>query len=268
MRIIRFVGEDKNGHYGCEVEPGVAEIYEGDPFLGLTATGKRTGIIMLLSPIDPVAVLCIGQNYAAHAAEMGAALPEHPVLFMKNPSAVTYSDTKIVLPDCCMDPPEVDYEGELVIVIGKPVKNVSEEDALDYVLGYTIANDVSARTWQKKRGGGQFCRGKSFDHFCPLGPALVTADEIPDPQALHIQTTLNGEVMQSSGTDDMIFSVASLISHLSDGMTLLHGTVILTGTPSGVGFARDPQVFLKPGDTVNITIDPIGTLSNTFAAAS
>jgi 2-keto-4-pentenoate hydratase/2-oxohepta-3-ene-1,7-dioic acid hydratase in catechol pathway len=150
----------------------------------------------------------------------------------------------------------------LAVVIGKRCKNVSRDKALDYVLGYTCANDVSARDWQKDFGGSQWCRGKTFDTFCPLGPCLVTADEIPNPNALAIKTVLNGEVMQDWNTDDMIFDVPTLIEFLSGSTTLLPGMVILTGTPHGVGMARKPPVWLKSGDRLTIEIERIGALTN------
>jgi 2-keto-4-pentenoate hydratase/2-oxohepta-3-ene-1,7-dioic acid hydratase in catechol pathway len=158
---------------------------------------------------------------------------------------------------------EVDYECELAVVIGRRCKNVPRDRALDYVLGYTCANDVSARDWQRKPwGGGQWCQAKSFDTFCPLGPVLVTRDEIPDPNHLRIRTLLNGAAMQDWNTDDMIFDVPTLIEFLSGSKTLLPGTVILTGTPHGVGFARTPPVFVRPGDIVTIDIEKIGALTN------
>ena len=166
-----------------------------------------------------------------------------------------------------MNPLQVDFEVELAVVIGRAAKNISAAKALDYVLGYTIGNDVSARRWQKHGGGGQWVRGKSFDTFCPLGPELVTKDLVPDPQQLRLQCCLNGELMQDANTADMIFSVAELIEYLSDSMTLLPGTVIMSGTPSGVGFARQPPVFLKPGDSLELTIDNLGTLCNPVAEA-
>ena len=167
-----------------------------------------------------------------------------------------------MLPACCQHGPEVDYEAELAVVIGKTARNVSEEDALEYVFGYTCANDVSARRWQKHGGGGQWVKGKSFDSFCPLGPVLVTADEIPDPQTLKVESILNGKVMQDGHTSDMIFPVARLIQLLSQDTTLLPGTLILTGTPAGVGFARKPPVFLADGDRIEVRISGIGVLSN------
>ena len=159
---------------------------------------------------------------------------------------------------------QIDYEGELVVVIGKTAKDVTRADALEYVLGYTIGNDVSARDWQKDKslGGGQFARGKSFDGFCPLGPAIITADEIPDPNRLKITTTLNGRTMQDGSTADMIFDVPALIESLSSTMTLRPGMVILTGTPAGVGTARKPPVYMRAGDQVVVEIERLGRLVN------
>ena len=237
-------------------------LLEGHLFQGLQETGTRVSVKKLLAPLQPVAILCIGLNYRKHAIETGIKIPEYPVLFMKNPAAVANPGDPIVLPKVCVNPPQVDYEAELAAVIGKPARNVSAARALDYVLGYTAGNDVSARWWQQHAGASQWIRGKSFDTFCPLGPELVTADEIPDPQNLQLRCILNNEVMQDGNTSDMIFSVAQLIAFLSEGTTLLPGTVILTGTPSGVGFVRQPPVFLKPGDVVTIEIERIGTLTN------
>jgi 2-keto-4-pentenoate hydratase/2-oxohepta-3-ene-1,7-dioic acid hydratase in catechol pathway len=162
----------------------------------------------------------------------------------------------------------VDYEAELAVVIGRAAKDVPAEQALNYVLGYSCSNDVSARRWQKHGGARQWVRGKSFDAFCPLGPVLVTADEIPDPQILDIRCVLNGETMQSGNTSDMIFSVAELIAHLSRDTTLLPGTLILTGTPPGVGFARTPPVYLADGDVVRIEIEGVGALENPVRGAT
>jgi 2-keto-4-pentenoate hydratase/2-oxohepta-3-ene-1,7-dioic acid hydratase in catechol pathway len=186
---------------------------------------------------------------------------------MKHPASVQNPLDPIELPRTLRSD-RVDYECELAVVIGKAARNVSEDRALDYVLGYTCANDVSARDWQKHGGGGQWCRGKTFDTFCPLGPVLVTRDELPNPNALAIRTILNGEVLQDSNTSDMIFNVPALISYLSKSTTLTPGTVILTGTPQGVGMARDPRIFLKEGDTISIEIEGIGTLTNPVVAES
>lgn len=233
-----------------------------DLFEGLRPGVEEIDAVELLAPLQPPAIYCIGLNYRAHAAETGAALPEYPVLFMKPGTSVTGPGDEIRLPAACEHGPEVDYEAELAVVIGTAARNVSANEALRHVFGYTCANDVSARRWQKHGGGGQWIRGKSFDTFCPLGPILVTANEIPNPQDLAIRSQLNGRIMQSSNTGDMIFPVADLIAFLSRDTTLLPGTTILTGTPEGVGFARTPPVYLAHGDTIQVTIDGIGTLSN------
>jgi len=210
----------------------------------------------------PPAILCIGRNYADHAAEMGGQLPERPMVFMKNPASVTGGGDDIVIPSVCAQAgPQVDFEGELAVIIGRDCSDVPQADALSVVAGYAVANDVSARWWQNHGSGGQFCRGKSFDTFCPMSAPAPAAD-VGDPQALRITTTLNGEVMQDSSTAHMIFPVAALIADLSRGMTLLAGTVILTGTPSGVGHARKPPRYLADGDIVAVTIERVGTISN------
>lgn len=215
--------------------------------------------------IIPPAILAIGRNYAEHAAEMTPGprkVEEHPVVFMKNPASVIGNGEPIIIPHICNHPHEqVDYEGELAVIIGRDCKNVPLELAMTCVAGYAIANDVSARWWQKSGSGGQFVRGKSFDTFCPLSD-MVPAAKVADPQSLRIITKLNGEVMQDANTSQMIFPVETLIAELSRGITLLKGTVILTGTPAGVGAARTPPRFLRDGDVVEITIDGIGTLRN------
>jgi 2-keto-4-pentenoate hydratase/2-oxohepta-3-ene-1,7-dioic acid hydratase in catechol pathway len=267
MRIIRFLDESGHTHLGHDYCDGRATLLEGDMFTFLQDTGERKKVFKLLAPLQPSAILCIGLNYLQHARETNAELPRYPVLFMKNPAALNHPGDPILLPPSCMEPLQVDFEVELAAVIGKRTKNVPAAKALDNVFGYTIGNDVSARLWQKHGGGGQWVRGKSFDTFCPLGPELVTADLVPDPQQLHLQCFLNGEVMQDANTSDMIFTVAELIEYLSNGMTLLPGTVILTGTPSGVGFARNPPVFLKPGDTLELRIENLGILRNPVVKA-
>jgi 2-keto-4-pentenoate hydratase/2-oxohepta-3-ene-1,7-dioic acid hydratase in catechol pathway len=261
MRIIRFSDAAGHIHYGREQEGGEAEILEGTLGDGLRPTGRLARVARRLAPVAPVNIFCIGLNYGAHAAETGASLPENPVIFMKPTSALNHPGAPILLPACSQGP-EVDYEAELAVVIGRQARDVSEEEALDHVFGYTCANDVTARRWQKQGGGGQWTRGKGFDSFCPLGPVLVTADEVPDPQALGLRSLLNGEVMQDGHTSDMIFPVARLIHLMSQDTTLLPGTVILTGTPPGVGFARTPPLFLAAGDEIAIEIDGIGRLVN------
>lgn len=261
MRIIRFIDPNGETHHGIDRGNGSAELLAGDPLGGVQSTGKPATISKLLCPIDPRAIICIGLNYREHAKETGADIARFPVMFMKNPAAANHPGEPIVLPACSTGP-ETDYEVELAVVIGKPARDVSEAQALDHVLGYTVANDVSARRWQKSGGGGQWVRGKSFDTFCPFGPAIVTTDDILDPQRLHLTTTVNRETMQDSSTGDMIFTVAQLIAFCSQDTTLLAGTLLLTGTPPGVGVAREPKVFLKPGDTVTCRIDQIGEMTN------
>jgi 2-keto-4-pentenoate hydratase/2-oxohepta-3-ene-1,7-dioic acid hydratase in catechol pathway len=211
--------------------------------------------------ITPPVIFCIGLNYRRHAEETKAKLPQFPIVFMKSPACVIGPGEPIVLPRRLRSD-EVDYEGELAVVIGERCKNVAKADALRYVHGYTCANDVSARDWQKQWGGSQWCRGKTFDTFCPLGPRLIPASEIPDPNNLKIRTIVSGEVLQDSPTGDMIFDVPTLIEFLSGSTTLLPGTVILTGTPHGVGMARTPPRWLKAGDTVTVEIEKIGSLTN------
>jgi 2-keto-4-pentenoate hydratase/2-oxohepta-3-ene-1,7-dioic acid hydratase in catechol pathway len=268
MKIIRYLDSRGIVHYGAEIAPGSAHRIEGDIFGVHSVTTEAADIARMLAPVAPTQILCIGLNYRRHAEETKAKLPEQPILFMKAVSAVQHPNEPILLPTHLASH-EVDYECELAVVIGRTCKNVARADALKYVLGYTCANDVSARDWQIKRGGGQWCRGKTFDTFAPLGPCLVTTDEIPDPQALRIATILNGERVQDWTTGDMIFNVATLIEFLSGSTTLLPGTVILTGTPHGVGMAVKPEPrWLRPGDRVEIEIEKIGTLSNPVALES
>ena len=220
-------------------------------------TNERIDVLSLLAPIEPKTIYCIGLNYRKHAEETGAKIPEHPIVFLKSPTALQDPDGPIILPRHLRSD-QVDFETELAIVIGAECKNVSRTEALNYVLGYTIANDVSARDWQKEWGGSQWCRGKTFDTFCPLGPGLVTPSGIPDPQNLAMRTRVNGVVMQQSNTSDMIFSVAEIIEFLSGSTTLEPGTLILTGTPEGVGMGRKPPVYLKAGDVVECEIEGRG----------
>jgi len=261
MKIIRYSDSSGQIHHAAQQADGSALAIEGCIFGSYTVTDRKADVAKLLAPVDPRAILCIGLNYKFHAEESGMAIPPHPVLFMKSPGAVQNPGDPILLPSV-LKSDSVDYECELAVVIGKAARNVSKEDALNYVLGYTCANDVSARDWQKNGGGGQWCRGKTFDTFCPLGPVIVTRDEIADPQALTITTTVNGEVMQQDTTANMMFNIRALISYCSKNFTLEPGDLILTGTPSGVGLGRNPQVFLKDGDVVKVTIDGIGEISN------
>jgi 2-keto-4-pentenoate hydratase/2-oxohepta-3-ene-1,7-dioic acid hydratase in catechol pathway len=268
MRIVRYVNEQSQIRFGIEKPDATVVEMDAGPLHEGRETGKVATVRRILCPVDPVpAIFGIGLNYRKHAMETGAPIPERPAVFMKSPASIQHPGGPIVIPAACTHGPEVDYECELAVVIGKAARNVGADDALDHVLGYTCGNDVSARRWQKHSTAGQWIRGKSFDTFCPLGPALVTADEIGDPQSLPIRTILNGRTMQESNTSDMIMTVANLIAELSMDMTLLPGTVIMTGTPEGVGFVREPPVFLKPGDVVSIEIDGIGVLKNPVQGA-
>lgn len=260
MRLIRFRSGNQI-HVGQQIDDRTALRIDGELAGAFQVTGYRIPIDQLLAPIVPTDILCIGLNYRKHAKESGSELPVHPLLFIKASNTLNNPGDPIRIPRLSN---QIDYEGELVIVMARDAKNVSKARALDYVLGYTIANDVSARDWQRDKalGGGQFARGKSFDGFCPLGPAIVTKDEIPNPNALQLRTLLNGQVMQDCSTSDMIFDVPTLIESLSGTMTIRAGAIILTGTPHGVGFARKPPVFMKDGDKVVVEIEKIGTLEN------
>lgn len=263
MKIARILLPDGITHYARPLDEAGSsmEILSGDPFQGVHKTGTLVSDFTLLSPIVPVSILCIGLNYQMHAEEMNAKIPKFPVLFFKNPAALLDPNCQIRIPRKLVSN-QVDYEGELAIIIGKSCTNATKENALEHVLGYTCANDVSARDWQKDWGGSQWCRGKSFDTFCPLGPWLVTTEEITNPNDLCITTRVNGETLQDSNTGDMIFDVPTLIEFLSGDTTLPVGTVILTGTPSGVGVGRTPPRWLKDGDHVEVEIEKIGILRN------
>jgi 2-keto-4-pentenoate hydratase/2-oxohepta-3-ene-1,7-dioic acid hydratase in catechol pathway len=222
--------------------------------------------LRLLPPIvDPQKIICIGLNYADHARESGAAIPDEPVVFNKFPTALRADGEAIELPSVST---KVDYEAELVVVIGRQARHVHEDDALAYVGGYTCGHDVSARDWQKDKPGGQWLLGKSFDSFAPCGPELVTPDEIEDPGDLQVMFRLNGETLQNSSTSQLIFSVPKLIAYLSNVCTLLPGDLIYTGTPPGVGAARKPPIFLNPGDVAEVEIPGIGLLKNPVIASS
>nr|VFJ51983.1 MAG: 2-keto-4-pentenoate hydratase/2-oxohepta-3-ene-1,7-dioic acid hydratase (catechol pathway) [Candidatus Kentron sp. DK]VFJ66124.1 MAG: 2-keto-4-pentenoate hydratase/2-oxohepta-3-ene-1,7-dioic acid hydratase (catechol pathway) [Candidatus Kentron sp. DK] len=266
MNIVRFLTEGGDVRLGANYQNGEAELLEGNLFGTLVPTGQKTKVKQVLAPLSPANIFCIGLNYREHARETGSELPEYPIVFMKPTTAVTGPGKPVFLPICCTRGPEVDFEGELTVVIGKTARDVAEADALQYVLGYTVANDISARKWQRNAGGKQWIRGKGFDSFCPLGPVLVTADEIPDPQGLSLRTWVNGQMMQENTTGDMIFSVAQLISYLSQDTTLIPGTIILTGTPWGVGYVRKPPQYLQAGDEVTVEIERIGKLTNLILA--
>jgi 2-keto-4-pentenoate hydratase/2-oxohepta-3-ene-1,7-dioic acid hydratase in catechol pathway len=214
----------------------------------------------LLPPVpDPAKIVCIGLNYRDHATESGQPIPEEPVLFSKYATALIGQGDSIVLPPVSQ---EVDYEAELVVVIGRQGRNIAREKAADYIAGYTVGHDVSARDWQFKGKAKQWMVGKTFDTFAPLGPEIVTPDEVGDAHRLAIRLRLNGKVMQESNTDQLIFTAFDLVAYLSQVFTLQPGDLIYTGTPSGVGFARDPKVFLKPGDVAEVEIEKLGVLRN------
>jgi len=220
----------------------------------------------LLPPVPtPEKVICIGLNYRDHAIETGADIPEEPVVFCKFTSALIGHGESIIIPKVSR---EVDYEAELVVIIGKTGKHIAAADAMQHVFGYTCGHDVSARDWQKGRPGGQWLLGKTFDTFAPVGPCLVTTGELDDPSDVRVRMTLNEEVVQDSTTAQLIFDIPALIAHLSKIVTLRPGDLIFTGTPPGVGAARTPPLFLKPGDECRVTIDGIGALVNRCEAES
>lgn len=260
MRIARFKAKDNLVRYGIVRGASITSI-EGNILGKWKKAGDSFVIddVTLLAPIIPPNLLAIGRNYKEHAQESNDDIPQEPILFIKATSAITNPDTPVILPKIA--PNEVDYEAELAIVIGKLAKNISGEKAHEYVLGYTCANDVSARDCQ--RNDAQWARGKSFDTFAPLGPWIETdlnADNCD------ICSRLNGKVMQKATTSQFIFNTRYLISYLSRCMTLLPGTVILTGTPAGCGFAKIPPVWLKPGDVIEVEIEGIGVLKNPILA--
>jgi 2-keto-4-pentenoate hydratase/2-oxohepta-3-ene-1,7-dioic acid hydratase in catechol pathway len=264
MKIARARLPDGTIQHALVEEQGRLRLIQGDLYGAWRATDQLVPLdrVTLLAPVAPPNIIAIGLNYRAHAQESGAPFPERPVIFLKATSALCDPEQPIVLPK--MAPHEVDYECELAIVIGKRAKHVPASRALEYVLGYTCANDVSARDCQQ-RLDKQWARAKSFDTFAPLGPWIETD---LDPESATLRTRLNGVVMQESNTSDMIFSCHELIAYLSQAMTLLPGTVIMTGTPSGVGFARKPPRFLRPGDMVEIEVEGIGVLRNPVVAES
>ena len=216
--------------------------------------------VTIHAPIDnPEKIICIGLNYADHAAESGMPIPDEPIVFSKYASSIVGPDENIVAPSASS---QVDYEVELVVVIGKRGRNISEDDALDHVAGYMVGHDVSARDYQLEKPGAQWMMGKTFDTFAPIGPDLVTTDDVPDPHNLGIRCILNGETVQDSNTSQLIFGVPKLVAYLAHVFTLTPGDLIFTGTPPGVGMGREPQLWLKQGDQVICEIDGLGRLEN------
>jgi 2-keto-4-pentenoate hydratase/2-oxohepta-3-ene-1,7-dioic acid hydratase in catechol pathway len=247
MPMCELLGDDEAMHEAAGVKAGAA-------------AGRPLAEVQLLAPVPrPGKVLCLGLNYRDHAAESGSPVPDEPVVFSKASSSVIGTGEPIRLPECS---DQMDYEVELAVVIGQPAKNVHAADAMGCVAGYAVLNDVTARDYQRLRGGGQWTLGKSFDTACPLGPWIVTRDEIPDPHKLRLKSIVSGETMQSSSTEQMIFTVPFIIEYLSACLTLEPGDVIGTGTPPGVGFARKPPRFLRDGDVVECTVEAIGTLTS------
>jgi 2-keto-4-pentenoate hydratase/2-oxohepta-3-ene-1,7-dioic acid hydratase in catechol pathway len=235
----------------------LADWHRFETFTGPASQFNKTELV---APALPTAkIICIGKNYADHAAEMGGAVPELPIIFSKYATALNGPYSEIVLPKISQ---QVDYEAELVVVVGKRGKDIPQENAMTHVLGYTCGNDVSARDWQKGRPGGQWLVGKSFDTFAPIGPWITTADEVPDPSQLSVTSWLNGEMMQDASTRLLIYPIEHLVSYLSQFFTLEVGDLIFTGTPAGVGAGRNPPVFLKTGDQIDVTVSSLGTISN------
>ena len=263
MKILSYLaaGEQRFG----ELRDGRVHDIGTDPFRPTepASTGTPVGELELTWPLPrPGKIVCVGLNYRDHAAEAGLPVPESPVVFTKFTTSIVGPGADIVLP---ADAPEkVDWEVELGVVIGHRARDVAEADALDHVFGYTALNDVSARDLQQSEG--QWVRCKSFDTFCPMGPAVVTADEVADPQALAVRTRLNGDTVQDSSTSQMVFGVAELVSRLSRDLTLEPGDVIATGTPPGVGVAMDPPRFLRPGDVIEVEVEHVGVLTNHVVA--
>jgi len=269
-RFIRFEDESGKILYGevsasdlkDSLEGKSVSVLAGDPFTGLSKASHTAVVKKLLCPLKSAPIVIgIGLNYAHHAKEANLSVPTYPVVFTKPADALAgpYDDISIH-PDAQA---QLDYEGELSVIIGKDAKNITESEALNYVLGYTAGNDVSARNFQLpvSVSGNQFSYAKSFDQFAPIGPCVLLAKGI-DPQKLNYVTKVNGEKRQETGTDDMIFSIKQIIAHLSRGTTLRKGTVIMTGTPSGVGLFMEPKGFLKDGDVVEVDIEGIGSLRN------
>jgi 2-keto-4-pentenoate hydratase/2-oxohepta-3-ene-1,7-dioic acid hydratase in catechol pathway len=280
MRLVRFARPDESIGWGLQVQYGIQDLTLADPTLPLSTVeliskwktylprlqslAKKLGTseqpLRVLCPIDtPRKILCIGINYRDHAIETKAPIPDEPIVFCKMPTAMIGPDEPIILPRVSS---EVDFEAELVLVIGQTMKSVSESNAMNGVFGYSVGHDVSARDWQKGKPGKQWFLGKSFDTFAPLGPAIVTSDEVPDTSRLRIQCRINGETMQDSTTKELIFNPAQLVAYISQVMTLHPGDVIYTGTPPGVGMARTPPRFLQDGDVVEIEIESVGVLRN------
>ncbi|ODV64439.1 fumarylacetoacetate hydrolase family protein ASCRUDRAFT_68414 [Ascoidea rubescens DSM 1968] len=278
-RLVRFLAEDGKIYYGDGILPkhisDSSLVKEAKVILGnilsnnYSITDKVLKISKLLSPLDPFrdisTVRFLGMNYRKHAIEINAPIPKYPVLFYKPITAINNPFDDIIVPKVAqVYPSKVDYEVELVIVIGKTGKNILLKNADDHILGYTVGNDVSQRTWQIERGGSQFSTGKMFDSWAPIGPAIVSKSLIQNPNNLGIKSEINGELRQNSNTKDLIFNVQQLVSFLSQGTTLNAGDLIFTGTPEGVGMGFNPPKWLKHNDVSTFNIENIGTIQNRF----
>ncbi|POR36679.1 Fumarylacetoacetate hydrolase domain-containing protein 2 [Tolypocladium paradoxum] len=273
-RLIRFLAKDGRIYYGDAILPqGTsdiaksqrARIISGDIFGEHNVTDQAVDIRLLLPPLAPShagTVRCLGLNYADHAKETGMPEPKYPILFYKPATSLSGPCDPIPVHPMAQEGTGLDYECELVIVIGKRCTDVAESEALDCVLGYAVGNDVSHRDWQIKRGGSQWSHGKAFDGWAPYGPGIVSGNVIRDPQKLKIWTKVNGKTLQNGTTADMIFGVKKTIALLSRGVTLMPGDLIFTGTPAGVGMGRKPQLWLKNGDVVEVGLDQVGTCTN------
>ncbi|KAF2433298.1 hypothetical protein EJ08DRAFT_647359 [Tothia fuscella] len=273
-RLVRFLAKDGRTYYGDAILPaGItdigkarqARVIRGSPFTTHEVTDQVEDVRMLLSPLardDIKTVRCLGLNYAEHARESKMPIPKYPILFYKPVTAVSGPFDPIPVPSQAQEAPSLDYECELVTVIGKAAYNVSAANALDYVLGYAIGNDVSNRIWQAERGGGQWSLGKGFDGWAPMGPGIASKDLIKDPNNLRISTKVNGKTVQDNSTKDMIFNVRDTIAFLSQGTTLLPGDLIFTGTPQGVAMGQKSPNWLKEGDVVEVSLEGVGTCVN------
>ncbi|KAI1476965.1 hypothetical protein F4774DRAFT_390992 [Daldinia eschscholtzii] len=273
-RLVRFLAKNGKTYYGDAILPeGVtdiaktkkARVIKGDIFGKHEVTDQVADVRLLLAPLvleDVKTVRCLGLNYALHAKEANLPIPKYPVLFYKPVTSLSGPTDPIPIHPIAQEELGLDYEVELVVIIGKEAKDVPESEALDYVLGYAVGNDVSHRDWQVARGGGQWSLGKGFDGWAPYGPGIATSNVIKDPQTLKISTRVNGQTVQESNTADQIFNVRQTIAFLSKGHTLLPGDLIWTGTPSGVGMGRKPQLWLKDGDIVEVELEGVGIVSN------
>lgn len=278
--IVRFKRPDGSIAWGWKSQQGIQDVCGADDSLPTSTRelivrwnelqsriislikklGPSDETLELLCPLDvPGKILCIGLNYRDHAIETNAPIPDEPIVFSKAPTSLIGPTDAIEIPSISR---EVDFEAELVVVVGERLRKATEKQAHEAIFGYTAGNDISARDWQKGKPGKQWLLGKSFDTFAPIGPAIALASAIPDPRNLKIQSRLNGQLMQDSSTRELIFSPAMLLSYISQVLTIEPGDLLFTGTPAGVGVARNPQVFLKPGDRIEVQIESIGTLSN------